>query len=230
MTTTANRPEPSSPTLVATIADKLRQEILSGGFLPGTALREIPLSEHFGTSRQSVREALRALADEGLVELQSRRGALVPKLSPRRTREIYTLRALIEPFALRSAMIEGRIKSAERAAIQAAYQHMVDVADCGNPYQLIEADMAFHWSLCSPSDHHMLLDYLDRLQSATRVSIMHMKVYGSETESDVESHAPILRAVMASDADSAARALHAHITQNGEQLLLGIHGLTSGSI
>lgn len=220
MPSSAIKSSSTLPTLVATIAGKLQQEILSGVFPPGTALREVPLSERLGTSRQSVREALRALADDGLVELQSRRGAVVPKVSPRRTREIYTLRALLEPFALRAAMVEGRIRSAERDSIAKAFEHMAEVAETGDAYQLIEADMAFHWALCSPCDHQMLLEYLERLQRATRVSIMHMKVYGSEAESDVESHAPILHAVNARDADGAAEALRAHITQNGEQLLV----------
>ena len=50
--------------------------------------------------------------------------------------------------------------------------------------------------------------------------MMYMKVYGSDAESEVESHAPILHAVNARDADGAAEALHDHIIQNGERLLL----------
>jgi len=212
--------ESSTPTLVATIAERLRNDILKGAYPPGSALREVPLSEQFGTSRQSVREALRSLADLGLIELRSRQGALVPKLTPRRTHEIYTLRALVEPFALRAAMIEGRIKKAERQSIDTAYGEMAAAAEAGDLARLIEADMSFHWTLCSPCDHHLLLELLERLQSATRLSMMYMKVYGSDAESEVESHAPILHAVNARDADGAAEALHDHIIQNGERLLL----------
>lgn len=208
------------PTLVATIALTLRNEILSGMFEPGSALREIPLAARFGASRQSVREALRALADTGLVQLQSRRGAVVPALTPSRIREVYTLRALIEPYAVRSAMIGGQIKSAERAAIQNAYDRMVAVADSKDAYQTIEADMAFHWALCAPCDHRMLLETLERLQVATRQTMMHMKQYASEPETDVESHAPILHAVHARDAEGTAEALREHITINGECLLM----------
>jgi len=215
-----NEREKASRTLVAKIAERLRNEILQGVFPPGTALREVPLSQHFGTSRQSLREALRSLADLGLVELRSRQGAVVPKLTPARTREIFTLRAVLEPFAVRAAMVEGRIKDAERNRIDEAFQHMRRCAEENDGPRLIEADMAFHWALCAPCDHRMLLELLERLQSATRLSFVHMKVYGSDAEGEVETHTPILHAVHARDAEGAAGALHDHIIQNGERLLM----------
>lgn len=212
----------TSPTLGTTVAKQLRDEILSGAFPPGTALREIPLAERYGSSRQTIREALRALADLGLLEIYERRGAVIPEISPQRAREIYTMRALIEPFALRTALVEGRIKSREIEAMDAAYEHMRTCAEENNVASLIEADMAFHWVLCSPCNHQILLEFLERLQASTRQSMIHMKVYGSDAESEVESHAPILHAVHARDADGAANAMRDHIIQNGEQLLMKV--------
>ena len=204
------------------MAQRLRDEILSGAFPPGTALREIPLAERYGSSRQTIREALRALADLGLLELYERRGAVIPKISPKRAREIYTMRALIEPFALRMALVEGRLKSRKMEAVDAAYEHMRACAEENNVASLIEADMAFHWALCSPCDHQILLEFLERLQTATRQSMIHMKVYGSDAESEVESHVPILHAVQMRDADGAANAMRDHIIQNGERLLMKV--------
>lgn len=212
----------ATPTLQSTIAELLRGEIMSGAYEPGTALREIPLAERFGTSRQTVREALRALADLGLVEMKSRRGAVLPMLGPRRVREVYTLRALLEPFALRLSLIEGCIKREQRQRIEAAYARMRECADRGDVASLIEADMAFHWALCAPCGHGMLLEFLQRLQAATRLSMLHMKVYGSDAEGEVESHAPILHSVMNHDADGAAAALREHIISNGERLQLRV--------
>ncbi|WNK01103.1 GntR family transcriptional regulator [Thalassospiraceae bacterium LMO-JJ14] len=211
-----------SPTLVAKIAKKLRTEILGGAFMPGAALREIPLAEKYGTSRQTMREALRTLADHGLVELHSRRGAVLPKLTVARSREIYTLRSILEPFALRTGMVEGRIKEMERLTIFGAYEHMRKCAENGSIAELIEADMAFHWALCQPCGHQILLESLERLQAATQLSMLHMKVYGSDAEGEVESHAPILHAVNIRDAEGAAQAMHDHIIRNGERLLIKV--------
>jgi DNA-binding GntR family transcriptional regulator len=210
----------SNPTLGAEVSVLLQQEILSGTFPPGAPLREVPLSERYGASRQTIREALRSLADLGLVELLARRGARIPSLSPRRAREIYTLRALLEPFALRTALVEGRIRSQEMERIEAAFNEMVRCAERNDVAALVEADMAFHWELCSPCAHGMLLDYLKRLQNATRQSMVHMKVYGSDAEGEVESHSPIMHAVRARDADGAASAMRDHISAHGERLLI----------
>lgn len=210
----------SNPTLGAEVSVLLQREILSGTFQPGTPLREVALSERYGASRQTIREALRSLADLGLVEMLARRGARIPILSPRRAREIYTLRALLEPFAIRTALVEGRIRSQEMEKIEASFQEMIQCAERGDVAALIEADMTFHWELCSPCGHGMLLDYLKRLQNATRQSMAHMKLYGSDAEGEVESHSPILHAVRARDADGAAAATRNHISAHGEHLLI----------
>lgn len=209
-----------SPTLVSEVSRRIRDDILGGAFMPGAALREIPLAGKYGTSRQTVREALRALAEDGLVELFERRGARIPTFSPRRAREVYTLRALLEPFALRTGLVGGTIGATEMARIEAAYQAMADCASKGDVAALIDADMAFHWELCSPCDHAMLLDFLKRLQTATRQSMIHMKVYGSDAVGEVESHAPVLHAVRARDADRAQNALREHINAHGERLIV----------
>lgn len=206
-------------TLGAEVSVLLQRELLSGELKPGTPLREVPLSERFGASRQTIREALRVLADMGLVELHARRGARIPTLSPRRAREIYTLRALLEPFALRTALVEGRIRAVERQQIEDAFAQMEHCAARNDVPALIEADMAFHWELCSPCGHGMLLEFLKRLQNATRQSMVHMKVYGSDAEGEVESHSPILHAVRARDAEGAATAMRNHINAHGERLL-----------
>ena len=80
--------------------------------------------------------------------------------------------------------------------------------------------MAFHWELCATCDHAILLETLERLQMATRQSMVQMKVYGSDAEGEVESHAPILWAVRNRDAQGAATAMHDHIVFHGERLLL----------
>jgi DNA-binding GntR family transcriptional regulator len=220
MPTKQLEPQVRSQTLGAEVADRLRKEILSGALAPGVPLREIPLAKRYGASRQTIREALRSLSDLGLVDLHARRGARIVAMSPRRAREVYTLRSLLEPFALRTALIEGRIRGEEMAQIEQAFAAMVESAGRNDISALIEADMAFHWALCAPCGHGMLLETLKRLQHVTRQSMVHMKVYGSDAEGEVESHTPILRAVRDRDADGAAAAVRDHINAHGERLLM----------
>ncbi len=182
------------PTLTAAVVKHIQDLILRGEFSPGSALPEIPLARRLDTSRGTVREALRELADLGLVELHARRGAVVAQLSPQRAREIFSLRALLESFAVRLALTEGRIGAAERCRIEAAF-----AAPCG---------------------HELLLEQLRGLQVRTRQCIYHTKFYESDVESEVASHTPLLRAIQSGEADRAEAAMRDHIATAGERLLV----------
>src|ERR1700730_11406682 len=92
------------PTLTATVVDHIRESIVRGQLAPGAPLHEIDLSKSLGISRGTVREALRHLHDENLVEIIPHQGAFVTELSAKRAREVYTLRAQLEPYAVRLAM------------------------------------------------------------------------------------------------------------------------------
>lgn len=85
--------------LSRTVADWLAQRIISGEEPPGTRLGEVKLAELAGVSRSPVREALRLLAAEGLVELVPRIGALVAEVGLHDVRELYACRMLLEPVA-----------------------------------------------------------------------------------------------------------------------------------
>jgi DNA-binding GntR family transcriptional regulator len=209
-----------SPTLLSSVTTALEEAIVRGEFPPGCTLREVFLVSRFKASRGTIREALRALSEQGLVEMHSRRGAAVPQLSLQRAREIFSLRAVLESFAVKLALTEGRIRDLERERIQRAFDHMKRCVAAGEVAALVEADMDFHWTICSPCCHSLLLDHLRRLQVGTRQFIVCTKFYDSDAESEVESHAPLLRAVLQNEADRAETAMREHITTAGERLLL----------
>src|SRR3954447_13681221 len=93
--------DPSVPAghkaLSRTVADWLAQRIVSGESPPGERLTEPRLAELAGVSRSPVREALRILASEGLVEITPRHGAQVARVGARDARELYESRLLLEP-------------------------------------------------------------------------------------------------------------------------------------
>jgi DNA-binding GntR family transcriptional regulator len=86
------------------VADWLADRIISGQEEPGARLAETKLAELAGVSRSPVREALRLLAGEGLVELVPRLGAQVAQVSPADVRDLYACRMLLEPAAARLAV------------------------------------------------------------------------------------------------------------------------------
>src|SRR5579871_3394760 len=89
-----------SPSLVELTLHRLRQEILSGALTPGERLVEEHLTQRFGTSRAPLREALRQLAEQGLIEHLPRRGFRVAELSAADADELFGLRNVLERYAV----------------------------------------------------------------------------------------------------------------------------------
>src|SRR6185369_12849834 len=85
------------------IATALRGELMAGVLRPGADLSQVDLAERFGVSSIPVRDALRILAGEGLVDIEINRGAKAISLTPDQVREVYDLRILLECDCLRRA-------------------------------------------------------------------------------------------------------------------------------
>jgi DNA-binding GntR family transcriptional regulator len=106
------------PTVRSMVAQKLREAIMSGTFKPGQRLVERELCEMTGVSRPSIREALRLLEADGLVNSVPHRGPVVSTISLEEARQLYAARAVLEGFAgrecarLRDPAIVGRIGNA----------------------------------------------------------------------------------------------------------------------
>src|SRR5690606_33413861 len=91
-------------TLVDVVADRLRAAILSGSSGPGEKLVEEQLCADFGISRAPLREALRSLAQQGLVEYLPRRGSRVTVWSPTDILQLFALRHVLERHAIQTAL------------------------------------------------------------------------------------------------------------------------------
>lgn len=218
-----DRPGFDAPlTLSSAVVAFIRDAILRGIYPPGSALPEIPLARQVAASRTTVREALRSLSEAGLVTIHPRRGAFVGSMSPRRARELFTLRAVLEAFAVKLALTEGKIRRDELAQIETAFEQLRRSKESGDAYAMIEADMAFHWAVCSPCRHEILLEQLSGLQTQTRQFIFYTKFYSSDAEGEVEAHMPILMAVRLSAPERAEAAMRDHIISAGERLLVSM--------
>jgi DNA-binding GntR family transcriptional regulator len=117
--------------LVELAVRRLRSEILSGALVPGERLVEEQLTRRFGTSRAPLREALRLLGEQGLVEHLPRRGVRVAELSERDIEELFSLRSVLED--MERAAEEGA--ALEQAAAHRAF-HLAVVALAGHHHLL----------------------------------------------------------------------------------------------
>jgi len=143
------------PSLVELTVDRLRAEILSGALAPGERIVEGRLTERFGTSRAPLREALRLLGEQGLVEHLPRRGVRVAQLTARDIEELFSLRDALEQFAVRCAL--GGPVRLPVDDLRAAVEEMERAAVEGAEPEKAAAHRAFHLALVGLAGHHHLM-------------------------------------------------------------------------
>lgn len=142
------------------VADALRDDIISGRLAGGSVVRQQHLAERFGVSRIPVREALRRLAAEGLVDMAPNKGATVAPLSLADFCEIYEMRAASEVLALRTALphlTDAQIDIAE------GLQEQMEAAPVD---QFGTLNAAFHQTLYEPCGRPRLLAHIAMLANA----------------------------------------------------------------
>jgi DNA-binding GntR family transcriptional regulator len=141
--------------LTELVLQRLRGEILSGALSPGERLVEEHLTRRFHTSRAPLREALRLLGEQGLVDHLPRRGVRVAELSTRDVDELFSLRDVLERFALGSALAEPPHPD-RLAGLVAALIMMERATARDDPLARAEAHRRFHVELVALADHQHL--------------------------------------------------------------------------
>ncbi len=137
-----------APSNVDVAVDALRAAILDGQLPPGQRLKEIPLAEQLGISRGPIREALRLLERDGLVELIPNRGALVPEVKALDVLEVYALRASLGSLALQKLMLENRFPEAE---LEHDLERLRAAVGKGDARQAADADLAYQSTIIAAS-------------------------------------------------------------------------------
>ncbi|WP_435205279.1 GntR family transcriptional regulator [Micromonospora sp. bgisy143] len=146
--------ELESVSLVDLAVSRLTREILSGKSDPGERLVEEQLTRRLGISRAPLREALRLLAQQGLVEHVPRRGVRVATLSDRDVRELYELRDVLERFAVRAGIPVAR--ESELAGLRATLDAMREATRVGDRMRVAESHRAFHVALVALAGNRQL--------------------------------------------------------------------------
>lgn len=147
--------------LVELAVRRLRAEILSGTLLPGERIVEEQLTRRFGTSRAPLREALRLLGQQGLVEHLPRRGVRVTQLSARDIDELFGLRDALEQYAMRTALAPGRTPDPTALRRLSAAADAMDAAVAATePLAQAAAHREFHLAMVALAGHqHLLRSY-----------------------------------------------------------------------
>jgi DNA-binding GntR family transcriptional regulator len=200
------------PLRIESVVDRvyaaLRQRILDGELVRGTRLRQEALADDLGVSRTPLREALRRLAAEGLVEFYPNRGAQVVDVTADDVRRAYEARVVVEPGAARLAAI--RRSPVELAAMRRAIEHERESRDRRSAYQ---ASRAFHLALVRASENEHLIRAAEALwMPGIGQAIYEKQAVASDLiDTDVVEHERIAAAVEAGDTDLAEALARHHI-------------------
>lgn len=187
---------------------KIREDILDGKYKEHEELKEIRIGRELGVSRTPVREALRQLELEGLVQIIPNRGAYVTGISPKDVADIYLIRARLEGLCARWACehaTDEQLEAMEETLYLAEFHTQKEHLD-----QIAELDNRFHHILYEMCDSKMLEHLLeDYHQYVWRVRRRTLATLGRAQGSNAE-HRQILEAIRAKDPDAAdeAAALH----------------------
>ncbi|EAU48031.1 GntR family transcriptional regulator [Salipiger bermudensis] len=213
-------PRASYPTLHARILDSLREDILSGALIEGTALRQDQLASRYGASRIPVREALLQLEGEGLVRQQANRGYTVSKLSLAEISEEFDLRAMLESDLIMRAiplMKRQHLSDAREVLdrLEGKGGKIVDAREWG------EQNWLFHRTLLEPARRERTLRIIHNLhRSGGRYVRMHMSLTERTKEGADIEHRKLLRACAERDVHEARRVMAEHILLARDELLV----------
>jgi DNA-binding GntR family transcriptional regulator len=156
---TLPRPAPSEELTKVSLVDlavtRLSADILDGRLPPGERLIEEQLTARFGISRAPLREALRLLAQQGLVEHLPRRGVRVARLSDRDVAELFGLRNALERYAVELALADG--PPAHLGLVDDGLDAMQAAAEQEDGLALAAAHRAFHVGVVRLAGHEQLL-------------------------------------------------------------------------
>jgi DNA-binding GntR family transcriptional regulator len=209
---------------------EMRRRIISGELAPGVSLSEIALAESFGVSRTPVREALKQLQTEGLVEVRPRVGTFVTTPSRREFIELFEMKEVLEGAAARLLAHRGRVPELDRLEENLVEADRAAARDDRDRYA--ELVQEFHDVLILGADnakleahYRMLINQL----AYARLVTTSLSQPGRLRQSDREHHR-VLEPILAKDGDTAERVMREHVRASRRALMAGLDSSSSGGV
>lgn len=191
--------------------DRMRRAIISGLFAPGERLVERALCDKLSVSRSVIREVLRHLETEGLIEMLPRQGPVVARLTWKDARQIYDIRAALESAAVGACarLADEALKSRLRSVLAELDRTSQEKA----PPAILDITTEFYRLIFEASGHDMAWEIVCRLNGRIqRLRVMTLS-HGNRTVSGPAQIRRILKAIEENDSEGAMAACRAHISQ-----------------
>ena len=189
------------------IHDRLRSAILSGELAPGSPVIEAELAARLGASRTPVREALRRLETEGLLEPRGLRGSVVRVLDPGEIDCLFEIREALESLAARRAA-----RAVNAATLRRLERHLAGMrAALEDPNAMERHDTAFHDAIVASGGSERLKRMLSEIREELIVHRFLSLSDPARRRRTIREHEAILAALRAGDGDAAAAHTAEHV-------------------
>ena len=201
------------------VFETLREAILKGVLSPGQHLMERQLAYQLGVSRTPVREAIRMLELEGLVNMVPRKGARVAAISEKSLCDVLEVRRALEELSVRLACT--RMERDDLEKLDSINQQFIRACQGDDVVQIARIDESFHAVIYEAADNAKLLQLLNQMQNQMyRYRIEYIKLK-ERRQILVEEHKKIIHSLARRDADAAAEAINTHIAHQ-EQYVMSV--------
>lgn len=194
--------------LTMLVQRELERMVLEGELATGEKLNELALAARLGVSRGPIREALRALAETGLVRLEKNRGVFVREITVVEADEIYEVRAVFDRTAGRK--LAGSVKPEQLAELRALVTGMRNAAGRDDQEAYHAANLRFHDALVEFAGNSKLLQMYRRLVNELSLFRRHTLAEPRRMKKSTLEHQRILSLIASGDADAAGEKLYEH--------------------
>lgn len=188
------------------VANKLREAILRGHLRPGQRLDLDEITELLGVSKSPVREAIRTLAAEGLVQVIPHRGVSIPERSNEEIEEIYSIRCVLEGMAARLA-----VPQLDALALDNLEKILVAMENTVDPEQWIALNSEFHGSIYLSARRPRLLAMIDQLRNSSAAHIRQFITTSGYIQAAAQDHRAIFQACVNRNEADAERLTQEHL-------------------
>ena len=213
--------EKTAASLRRQVLERLREAIISGRLVPGARLTERELTETMGVSRTVVREALRQLEAERLIDVIPNKGPVVRALTREEAEDLYRIRAVLHGLAARIFVEQASREHTEE--LEGALEAVVAAYDAGDAEQVLTAKTRFYEVLYTGAQSETLGSMLDTLHARIwqwrSLGLTHPQRSDERSKESVRNLRSIVAAVRSKDPDAAERATREEASQASREVM-----------